>query len=41
MPDSPYDELAEIYDQFQKDIDTVQWADYLDGLIKKFGPARM
>ena len=39
MPDSPYDELAEIYDQFQKDIDTVQWADYLDGLIKKFGPA--
>jgi SAM-dependent methyltransferase len=39
MPDSPYDELAEIYDQFQKDIDTAKWADYLDALIKRFGPA--
>lgn len=37
MPDAPYDDLAEIYDHFQKDIDPVKWADYLTGLIRRFG----
>ena len=38
MPDSPYDDLAEIYDHFQRDIDPAAWADYLDELIRRFGP---
>jgi len=40
MTDSPYDDLAEIYDHFQRDIDPAQWADYLDGLIRRFGPQK-
>lgn len=40
MSDSPYDDLAEIYDHIQKDINPVQWAGYLDGLIRRFGPKK-
>lgn len=40
MPGSAYDDLAEIYDHFQKDIDQEAWADYLDGLIRRFGPEK-
>lgn len=40
MSDSPYDDLAQIYDAFQSEIDSVQWAEYLDGLIRRFGPSK-
>lgn len=40
MPDSPYDDLAEIYDHFQREIDPVKWADYLDKMIRRYGPRK-
>lgn len=40
MSDSPYDDLAEIYDHIQQDINPVLWAQYLDGLIRRFGPQK-
>jgi 2-polyprenyl-3-methyl-5-hydroxy-6-metoxy-1,4-benzoquinol methylase len=40
MSTSSYDDLAEIYDHFQKDIDPVHWAKYIDGLIRTFGPKK-
>lgn len=40
MPDSPYDDLAEIYDHFQREIDPVKWADYLDKIIRRYGPGK-
>jgi len=40
MSDSPYDDLAEIYDHFQRDIDPVKWAEYLDQMIRKYGPCK-
>jgi 2-polyprenyl-3-methyl-5-hydroxy-6-metoxy-1,4-benzoquinol methylase len=38
MSTSSYDDLAEIYDHFQKDINPVRWAKYIDGLVRAFGP---
>ena len=40
MPESPYDDLAEIYDHFQRGIDPAAWADYLNILIGRFGPQK-
>lgn len=37
---SPYDDLAQIYDHFQRDIDPVQWAAYLDALVRRYGPQK-
>lgn len=35
MSETPYDGIAGIYDHFQKDIDPVLWASYLDALIRE------
>lgn len=35
MSETPYDGIAGIYDHFQKEIDPVLWASYLDTLIRK------
>lgn len=40
MSNSSYDDLAEIYDHFQKDIDPVRWANYLDAIVRRFGPEK-
>src|SRR5665648_39949 len=40
MSTSSYDDLAQIYDHFQKDIDPILWAKYIDGLIRQFGPQK-
>ena len=34
---SAYDFLADYYDDFQKDIDPCEWAQFIDGIVKKYG----
>lgn len=34
---SAYDFLAYYYDDFQKDIDPAEWADFIDSIVKKYG----
>jgi len=35
MSETPYDGIAGIYDHFQREIDPVRWASYLDSLIRE------
>ena len=34
---SAYDFLADYYDDFQKDIDPCEWAQFIDSIVKKYG----